>query len=453
MDEQIYANGDQLQSPLHRRIAARLGEQVSTGQIKPGDKLPSERQIAQQFNASRATVRTALQHLEQAGLISRRERRSAIVSIRRDIMPSLRIACTSTRLTNLFTRLSDMQLLPPRCQIQQFNLHQCGAMDQLMMQPTMGVDMLICDLEFFGCFRTQSTETSFPHWLIEKELLFAPLREVIGQGDGHLFVPLAVSPVMLYYNRSAFRTAEMVAPTTANSWSELARTAESLQRNGKYGLQFRPSFAHLAAILAGHGCDLYQSNGVVGSNSSMNFEPALRFIHGLLHTRRCSPRLARADEINLFAEHRCAMAVDGFDMLNLYQERLGPDLGVTALPENDETGPVLSGFAAVVSSQEKDLQPVRDLLRTLMTANSQRMITQLSAGLPVRNDLLTTEMLAPLEIAPDIAETYLDTLHRCSMAQVPSTADHKCDVESLLLEMWLGLDTIDSICQRLRSLG
>jgi len=452
MDQQVYTDTEQLQSPLHRRIAERLGQQVSTGQIRPGDKLPSERQIARQFNASRATVRTALQHLEQAGLISRRERRSAIVNIRRDITPSLRIACTSTRLTNLFTRLSDMQLLPPRCQIQQFSLNQPGAMTQLLTQPTVGVDMLICDLEFLGCFAGRAGQMSFPDWLIEKDLLFGPARNLTAEADGYLAVPLALSPVMLYYNRSAFRTAQLAIPNKDTGWPELGRIAESLKKNGKYGLQFRPSFTHLAAMFAGQGCDLYQDDGTVAANTSMGFEPALRFVHELLHARRCSPRLARADEINLFAENRCAMAVDGFDMLDLYQQRLGPDLGVTALPENGATGPVLSGCAAVVLAQEKELQPMRDLLRVLVTTNSQRMITQLSAGLPVRNDLLTIEMLRPLEIAPDVAAAYLNALQRCGVANLPGTPDHKCAVESLTLEMWLGLDTIDSICQRFRSL-
>ena len=75
MDEQIQTEG--VQAPLHRRIAESLSNQVSGGALKPGEKLASERQIARQFQASRATVRTALQNMEQAGLITRRERRSA----------------------------------------------------------------------------------------------------------------------------------------------------------------------------------------------------------------------------------------------------------------------------------------------------------------------------------------------------------------------------------------
>ncbi len=104
-------------APLHRQIAENLSNQVSSGKLKPGERLPSERQIANQFQASRATVRTALQHLKQVGLITRRERRSAVVSIRRDITPYLRIACSNPRLIHLFSRLGELQLLPPRCQL------------------------------------------------------------------------------------------------------------------------------------------------------------------------------------------------------------------------------------------------------------------------------------------------------------------------------------------------
>lgn len=42
---------------------------LSSGQLNPGDKLPSERSIAQELNLSRATVRTALQKLEFYGTV------------------------------------------------------------------------------------------------------------------------------------------------------------------------------------------------------------------------------------------------------------------------------------------------------------------------------------------------------------------------------------------------
>ena len=105
-------------TPLHRRIAENLSNRIVGGELMPGKKLPSERQIAHQFTASRATVRTALQHLEQEGLITRRDRRSAVVATRRDVRPNLRMAFSSPCLVNLFRNLSEKQVLPTRSQLQ-----------------------------------------------------------------------------------------------------------------------------------------------------------------------------------------------------------------------------------------------------------------------------------------------------------------------------------------------
>ena len=53
-------------------IARELRQAIHDGGFTPGDKLPTERQLAGHFGASRATVRTALSEVEAGGLISRR---------------------------------------------------------------------------------------------------------------------------------------------------------------------------------------------------------------------------------------------------------------------------------------------------------------------------------------------------------------------------------------------
>lgn len=55
------------------RVSELIADQIRTlireGQLKPGDRLPSERDLCQQFGVSRVTVRDALRLLEGAGLI------------------------------------------------------------------------------------------------------------------------------------------------------------------------------------------------------------------------------------------------------------------------------------------------------------------------------------------------------------------------------------------------
>jgi DNA-binding FadR family transcriptional regulator len=62
-------------APIKRR---RLSDQVSTqiegriasGELRSGDKLPSERELAESFGVSRGAVREALRNLERTGLIA-----------------------------------------------------------------------------------------------------------------------------------------------------------------------------------------------------------------------------------------------------------------------------------------------------------------------------------------------------------------------------------------------
>jgi GntR family transcriptional repressor for pyruvate dehydrogenase complex len=51
-------------------IVDQVKELLRTGQLKPGDRLPSERELCQRFAVSRVTVREALRVLEAGGLVA-----------------------------------------------------------------------------------------------------------------------------------------------------------------------------------------------------------------------------------------------------------------------------------------------------------------------------------------------------------------------------------------------
>ena len=50
-------------------LVSLLKEQIRTGEYQPGQRLPSEREIADHFGLSRMTVRHALQKLQATGII------------------------------------------------------------------------------------------------------------------------------------------------------------------------------------------------------------------------------------------------------------------------------------------------------------------------------------------------------------------------------------------------
>jgi GntR family transcriptional repressor for pyruvate dehydrogenase complex len=56
-------------SRLHEEIVVVIQKQIMSGQIKAGDKLPTERELSESFHVNRATVREALRKLENLDLL------------------------------------------------------------------------------------------------------------------------------------------------------------------------------------------------------------------------------------------------------------------------------------------------------------------------------------------------------------------------------------------------
>lgn len=72
----------------YEKVHAHVRNQIATGALIPGERLPGERGLASQLGVSRATVRQALQLAEEAGLIVKIPARGTFVAeprIRQDL--------------------------------------------------------------------------------------------------------------------------------------------------------------------------------------------------------------------------------------------------------------------------------------------------------------------------------------------------------------------------------
>ena len=66
--------------PLYRQLKDILKEDIESGVWKPGDRIPSENELRQQYDVSRNTVIKALEELVQEGLLRREQGRGTFVS-------------------------------------------------------------------------------------------------------------------------------------------------------------------------------------------------------------------------------------------------------------------------------------------------------------------------------------------------------------------------------------
>jgi GntR family transcriptional regulator len=66
--------------PLYYRIKQDLLAAIEAGQLQPGARMPSERELTERYGVSRMTVRHAIGHLEQEGLVRRVQGKGSFVA-------------------------------------------------------------------------------------------------------------------------------------------------------------------------------------------------------------------------------------------------------------------------------------------------------------------------------------------------------------------------------------
>src|SRR3954447_6996770 len=68
--------------PYYQQIKASFIDDINSGKLKHGDKIPSERELAEKFNISRMTARHAISALEREGFVERRDRVGTFITNR-----------------------------------------------------------------------------------------------------------------------------------------------------------------------------------------------------------------------------------------------------------------------------------------------------------------------------------------------------------------------------------
>jgi DNA-binding GntR family transcriptional regulator len=73
--------------PLYSRIATIIEKKIYTGRYEPGSRLPNEDELAESFGVSKITIKSALNHLVAAELITRVRGRGSFVA---DAVPDIK---------------------------------------------------------------------------------------------------------------------------------------------------------------------------------------------------------------------------------------------------------------------------------------------------------------------------------------------------------------------------
>jgi len=80
-------------SRVYEEVAAQIQRLIADGRLRPGDKLPAERELAETFRVSRGSLRDAIRTLELMGMVEARQGEGTVV---RDLTPDSLVVPLST---------------------------------------------------------------------------------------------------------------------------------------------------------------------------------------------------------------------------------------------------------------------------------------------------------------------------------------------------------------------
>ena len=322
--------------PLYFQLKTLLLEEILGGRYGPGDRLPTEHELCEQYEISRTPVSRALSELAEEGVILRQRKRGSFVNphwlSRRPDQPELRIV-----VTNEGPWASMLRAAAENGQVNVVSV----PVDSLHQTLTHAVaegrapDLAILDSvwapEFAVAGFLHALEDLDPEWVrTEHEADFLPPLVAANRYDGRTFGVSAFADVAgLWYRRDDLERRGIAPPTT---WSELRDAARALAGDGfphpiaiTGGSKGGETTAYcLIAFLASNGVEVLDRSGVrLASRSTAR---ALRFLRSLVDEGLMSREVVGYEwnqPVRLLAERHAALILGGSYEAQVLAEALG----------------------------------------------------------------------------------------------------------------------------------
>lgn len=181
--------------PLYLQLKNQLLGNITSGAYAKGQKIPTEKELAQTFSVSRITVRKALQELEQEGLLVRHQGKGTFVtshSLRRDIShnSSFSDICRATGLTPGARTIKSVLEDATEADVQELQIEPGSKV--MVLERIRYADSIPVAIEF----------SRFPEefsFLIEEDLNNASMIDLLAEKYGIRFLSTSTKIIKLIY--------------------------------------------------------------------------------------------------------------------------------------------------------------------------------------------------------------------------------------------------------------
>ncbi len=101
------------QEPIYKQITSQIKKMIMTGELNPGDSLPSIRNLARELHISVITTKRAFEDLEREGLVETVAGKGSFVSqYNREIIKEKKMEMIEEKLANIVQESKSLGISP-----------------------------------------------------------------------------------------------------------------------------------------------------------------------------------------------------------------------------------------------------------------------------------------------------------------------------------------------------
>jgi len=393
--------------PLYRQVAETLRLRIEQRVFKPGDRIPTEYELCDEFGVSRISIRHALAELVHMGLLYRRQGSGTYVrhesgtatGVLRAIvtesewMPPLQAAVDAYNQDHRASELRlDIQVVGrPQLRSKILGAVGCGN------APDLGLLDWPWVAEFADLHFLQALEDLDAEWV--REFRADAFSAFVSEGEPALYAVRPEANVsVIWYRRDWLEAAGIEPPRT---WNALVEAAKRFAINGRYSIAFtggtvagETTTYQLLPFLWAAGDDLLVGNRVGLGERAIQ---AVAFLADLVHKHKVAPPEVAFytwdQPARLFARGEVAFAVGGsYEKVRIQElagwtdEDLAETVGCIPIPPplGGEPATVAGGMAYVVFRQSRLADVAFEIVRRVASPDIMRAFCSRTGRCPTR---------------------------------------------------------------------
>ncbi|PYI50813.1 GntR family transcriptional regulator [Paenibacillus flagellatus] len=441
----------------------RLGAAIRNGDYAPGDYLPSEKVLAEQFRLSNKSVRKALDALVEEGLIVKLDRVGSRVTDTAAQAATAEItigfSASIERDFAFSALLDDFRTLHPAVRVKaipvQSSSNYTGSVREYADNGL--IDAFTLNNLDFQLF----CETGFVHRLAAfppDPSLYRTAQEAFVFEGAVYARPVVFSPIVLAYNRAHFREAGVPEPDGGWTWDDAIRHAAALTKPGeRHGLYFYLlSDNRWPAFLLQSGMRFAAVGDEPLRLAGSRMMDTIRLCKRIISDPDVFPNYLseNSDDVTeLFAQGKVSMIMTNYMTINEFKST-GLDYDISPLPYLFEPRSLVNVIGVAAAAGAKHPEAARLLADYFASPRAQRMIRERTLSLPAHKETAESPAVPddPMNrprryyLFREIMASY--RLHR----ELGLTSPALAGLRQLLKKYWSGLIGEPELCEQVDEL-